>query len=620
MLARAATAASAVARSAVRAPAGPAMRMWGGRAASTEAAPKKKSRVLPKDEQSFVRRMFYGDVVGKQILPYPQVLDEEQTEMLSGMVDPVEKFFAEIPSAQIDIDGKIDDGTMQGLKDLGLFGLQIPEEFNGLGLNNTSYSRIVEEIVLDASCAVTLMAHQSIGLKGIIMDGTPEQKAKYLPRLATGEHLAAFALTEPGSGSDAASIQTRATPSEDGKSFKLNGGKMWISNGGLAQVFTVFARTAMPDGTDKITAFIVDKDFGGVIPGKPETKLGIKGSNTVQLTFEDCVVPAENVLGEVGGGFKVAMKILNNGRFGLGAGTGGAIKKLIRDVSTYANERKQFGAPLASFGMIQEKFTNMAVQAYAIESMVYATTALIDGPGLDASVEAAICKIYGSEAMFEAVNEAIQVLGGLGFASGVGAAPYERYMRDSRILLIFEGTNEILRMFTALSCIQGPGEDLSAVGKGGLGAQASYALKRLQRDLGMGEGLEGVHSSLSSEADFFKRATGSFANAVDDLLMKHKKDIINQQRPLKRVADIAIDLYAVACSLSRCTRALERGDATAEHQTKLVKLLVAKARERITANLLNIRNDGGKQDKLCEDIATEILREGKYLPPHPLGV
>ena len=564
---------------------------------------------------------FRHSAISVQIVPYPDVLSADEKEMLSGMVEPVGKFFEQdIDSTKIDLTGQIPEETMTGLKEMGLFGLQIPEEYNGLGLNNTSYSRIVEEVVMDASVAVTLMAHQSIGLKGILLCGNDAQKEKYLPKLATGEHVAAFCLTEPGAGSDAAGIQTRATLSEDGKHWVLNGSKMWISNGGIAQIFTVFARTELPDGTDKITAFIVDKDFGGVIPGKPESKLGIRGSNTVQLAFEDCKIPTENVLGEVGEGFKVAMTILNNGRFGLGAGTGGAIRKMMGMIAQYANERKQFGKPLADFGLIQQKFTTMAVQAYAIESMVYATTALIDRDARDASVEAAICKIYGSECMWSAVNECIQIMGGLGFGAGEGAMPYERFMRDSRILLIFEGTNEILRMYSALTCIQGPGEALAAVGKGGMAAGAGYAVNRLKRDFGLGEALSGIHSELSAEAKVFAHSTGMFANAVDDLLMKHKKDIINHQRPLARVANISIDLYAVACALSRASRALDNGEETAQHQVKLTKLLCAQARERINNNLAAIRMNGGKDDKLCEEISTEILSAGKYLPPHPIGV
>lgn len=242
------------------------------------------------------------------------------------------------------------------------------------------------------------MAHQSIGLKGILMFGTEAQKAKYLPKLASGEHTAAFCLTEPGSGSDAASIKTRAKLSPDGKTFLLTGGKCWISNGGYANIMTVFARTEVKDEKtgemkDKITAFIVERAFGGITSGKPEDKLGIRGSNTTEVHFDSTPVPIENVIGEVGGGFKVAMNILNSGRFGLGAGSAGSSKKLIALASELATTRTQFGKTLSSFGLIEEKFTQMAVSAYAMESMAYMTTGLIDSGEPDCAVEAAICKV-----------------------------------------------------------------------------------------------------------------------------------------------------------------------------------------------------------------------------------
>jgi acyl-CoA dehydrogenase family member 9 len=287
------------------------------------------------------------------------------------------------------------------------------------------------------------MAHQSIGLKGVLLCGTEAQKTKYLPKLASGEEIAAFALTEPGTGSDAASVKLTATPVDNGDAYILRGTKMWISNGGIASFYTVFARTVDATGANKVTAFLVHrKEHAGVVPSPPEKKMGIRGSNTCVVTFEDVKVPKENILGELHGGFKVAMQILNNGRFGMGAACGGGIRRLIAGASEYANNRIQFGRPISSFGLVADKFSKMATQAYAIEAMAYMTTSLIDGPGLDMSIEAAMVKVYGSEAQFDAVNECIQILGGMGFSAG-GVYPFERGLRDSRILLIFEGSNEV---------------------------------------------------------------------------------------------------------------------------------------------------------------------------------
>uniref|UniRef100_A0A8C6BMN1 Acyl-CoA dehydrogenase family member 9 n=1 Tax=Monodon monoceros TaxID=40151 RepID=A0A8C6BMN1_MONMO len=310
----------------------------------------------------------------------------------------------------------------------------------GLGLSNTMYARLGEIISLDCSIAVTLAAHQAIGLKGIILAGSEEQKARYLPKLASGEHVAAFCLTEPASGSDAASIRTRATLSEDKKHYVLNGSKVWITNGGLASVFTVFAKTEVVDSNgsvkDKVTAFIVERDFGGITSGKPEDKLGIRGSNTCEVHFENTRVPVENVLGEVGGGFKVAMNILNSGRFSMGSAVAGMLKKLIEMTAEYACTRKQFNRNLSEFGLIQEKFALMAQKAYVMESMAYLTAGMLDQPGFpDCSIEAAMVKVFSSEAAWQCVSEALQVLGGSGYMRDY---PYERILRDSRILLIFE--------------------------------------------------------------------------------------------------------------------------------------------------------------------------------------
>ena len=270
------------------------------------------------------------------------------------------------------------------MKELGAFGLQVPEDLGGVGLSNTQYARLTEIVGgNDLGVGIFIGAHQSIGFKGILLAGTPEQKAQYLPRLASGEDFAAFALTEPASGSDASSIKTRAEPSADGKSWILNGSKIWISNGGIAEIFTVFAKTPVVDPetgvpTDKVTAFIVERKFGGVSHGAPEKKMGIKCSNTAEVYFEDCPIPAENVLGGVGNGFKVAMQILNNGRFGMAAALSGTMRAGITKAVEHATQRKQFGSRIDSYGTIQEKIARMSMVHYATESMAYMVSGIMD--------------------------------------------------------------------------------------------------------------------------------------------------------------------------------------------------------------------------------------------------
>jgi very long chain acyl-CoA dehydrogenase len=346
---------------------------------------------------------------------------------------------------------------LQGLRELGAFGLQVPPEYDGVGLTNTQYARLTEIVgANDLGVGIFIGAHQSIGFKGIILVGTDAQKKKYLPRLASGEDFAAFALTEPASGSDASSIKTRAELSADGKTWKLNGSKIWISNGGIAEVFTVFAKTPVTDKetgttTDKVTAFIVERKFGGLTHGAPEKKMGIKCSNTAEVYFEDVPVPAENVLGGVGQGFKVAMQILNNGRFGMAAALSGTMRAGITKAVEHATQRTQFGSKIDTYGTIQEKIARMTMAHYATESMAYMVSGIMDGGASDYQLEAAISKVFASDAAWFVTDEVIQILGGMGYMKDCGI---EKVMRDIRIFRIFEGTNDILRLFVALTGIQ----------------------------------------------------------------------------------------------------------------------------------------------------------------------
>ncbi len=307
-------------------------------------------------------------------------------------------------------------------------------------MSNSGYARLGEVMgEFDLGLGIHLGAHQSIGFKGILLFGTPEQKAKYLPALAKGENVAAFALTEPSVGSDANSVKTRAVLDSDGKTWRLSGGKLWISNGGIAEVFTVFAQTSCPDTSagaapgamkDRVTAFIVERKFGGVSHGPPERKMGIKCSNTAEVYFDACPVPAENVLGEVGSGFKVAMEILNNGRFGMGAALTGCMKGLLAGVREHANTRVQFDKKIGEYGVIQEKIAGIASRIYATESMAYLLASNMDRGMTDYMLEAAAGKVYASDSAWWCADEAIQTMGGLGFMKSL---PFERIMRDLRI-------------------------------------------------------------------------------------------------------------------------------------------------------------------------------------------
>uniref|UniRef100_UPI00398EC25D complex I assembly factor ACAD9, mitochondrial n=1 Tax=Pristiophorus japonicus TaxID=55135 RepID=UPI00398EC25D len=580
---------------------------------------------------AYAKDLFLGKINQKEVFPYPEI-SKEELEEISQLVAPVERFFNEdVDSKNIDLDAKIPPETLKGLKELGLFGQQIPEEYGGLGLSNTMYARLGEITSLDGSIAVTLAAHQAIGLKGILIVGTDDQKAKYLPKLATGEYVAAFCLTEPGSGSDAASIQTRATLSDDGQHYYLNGSKIWISNGGIADIFTVFARTEVvdKDGTtkDKITAFLVEREFGGITSGKPEDKLGIRGSNTCEVHFENTNVPVENVLGEVGGGFKVAMMILNSGRFSMGSASAGMIKKLIEMTAEYACTRKQFDRKLSEFGLIQEKFTLMAMHAYVMESMAYLTAGMMDRPGEpDCSVEAAMVKVFSSEGAWVCISEALQILGGLGYMKDY---PYERFLRDSRILLIFEGTNEILRMYVALTGLQHAGKILTGkikeMKKGNIGVVLELLGKRLGNfmikkvDYGL-TGKNGiVHPSLEESAKKLEENVYFLGSSVENLLYRFGKTIVEEQLLVKRVADVLINLYAMTAVISRASRSISIGLRNHDHEVLLANTFCSEAYFRNNYLLAQLqKNSSENLDDSIKKIAQQVLDKRAYVCSHPL--
>uniref|UniRef100_A0AAX7VM95 Complex I assembly factor ACAD9, mitochondrial n=1 Tax=Astatotilapia calliptera TaxID=8154 RepID=A0AAX7VM95_ASTCA len=569
-------------------------------------------------------------VLQAEVFPYPEIGNDE-VEEIKQLVAPVEKFFSDdVDSAKIDREATIPLETLQGLKDLGLFGIMIPEEYGGLGLSHTIYARLNEIIALDGSIAVTLAAHQAIGLKGILIAGNEAQKKKYLPKLASGEHIAAFCLTEPGSGSDAASIQTRATLSEDGKHYLINGSKIWISNGGMADIMTVFARTEVEvDGVkkDKISAFIVERAFGGIASGKPEDKLGIRGSNTCELSFDNVPVPVENVIGEIGGGFKIAMNILNSGRFSMGSSCAGMIKKLIELTSEYAATRKQFNKSLSEFGMIQEKFAMMALNAFVMESMAYLTAGMMDRPGVpDCSLEAAMVKVFSSEGGWICVSEALQVLGGLGYTKNY---PFERFVRDCRILPIFEGTNEILRMYITLTGMQYAGKILTGkikeMKKGNIGLAIGMVSKKLRTSLGASVdlGLTGkdgvVHPSLEDSAKKLEQNVSLFGSTVESLLYRYGKTIVDEQLVLKRVADVLIHMYAMTAVLSRASRSISIGLRNHDHEVLLANTFCNDAFFKNNYWMVQLQKHSPENnDANIKKIAKQVLENRAYICSHPL--
>ncbi len=561
-----------------------------------------------------MKSIFHGVIAESLIFPFPSP-SQTETDNLNMMLDSVRKFAAaQVDSVKIDKEMQIPTEVLQGLRDLGLFGLNIPEAYGGLGLTATGYARIMQEVSgLDSSLGVTIGAHQSIGLKALLIFGTDEQKKKYLPRLATGEIIAAFALTEPSAGSDAAAIQTHAEFDEKTNTYTLNGSKIWISNGAFAEFFTVFARTSAAESGAKprITAFIVERGEG-VRHGPNEHKLGIRGSATNTIYFDNVKVPAANVLGEVGRGFKVAMEVLNSGRLGLATGCIGMAKKLLHLAVERTQDRKAFGRSIGEFGLIKDKIASMMAETYALECMAYLTTGLIDAKVGDYSVESAICKVFASESLWRTVNETLQIAAGIGYMQEY---PYERYLRDARINLIFEGTNEILRCFIALSGMQGPGKELIEVAKAmrepikGFGLLSDFAVRKARSALGR-ERMFRAHALLNRETVVLEEYTQALASNIDKVLRKHGKNIAEMQYTQKRVADIAIDLYAIAALLSRTSQAIQKnGEEGAKREVDLTAIFVNAAEKRLRTNIAEFETN---DDELRKSVASKTYADGGY--------
>jgi alkylation response protein AidB-like acyl-CoA dehydrogenase len=468
--------------------------------------------------------------------------------------------------------------------ELGLMSGGIPEEYGGAGLDKLSGMVLTEKLSLYGGFAVTHGAHAGIGTLPIVYFGTEEQKKKYLPKLASGEFIGAYCLSEPQAGSDAQNSLTRAELNPEGTHYILNGQKMWITNGGFADLYIVFAKV----NGEKFTAFIVERTFPGCKPGNEEHKMGIHGSSTTPVFLENCKVPKENVLHEIGRGHIVAFNILNAGRFTLGASGVGASKHVLAIASKYAKERKAFGKQIGDFGLIREKLADMAIQLYAVESMVYRSagnmeTAMAAAAGsgdkvkntmavLDEyAIESSISKVYGSEMLDFVVDEAVQIFGGYGFHEDY---PVCRAYRDSRINRIFEGTNEINRMLII--------QMLMKRAMSGQLALLPAAMKLADEVLAGPSFEETPEGVLAEEARIVANAKKIFLQAAGGAVQKFREKLAEEQELIGALANIVMEVYAMESSLLRAQKAAAtKGEAATQVMIDAARVFIHDAMERI---------------------------------------
>ena len=510
----------------------------------------------------------------------PEDFSEEQRQIARTAAEFVRN---EVLPAAEDIEAKHFDVTRALLKkagDLGLMAVDIPEAYGGLAMDKVTSAIVADHLSQLGSFSVAFSAHVGIGTLPIVWYGTDAQKQKFLPRLATGDCIGAYALSEATSGSDAMNIRTRATLSDDGKHYILNGEKMWISNGGFADLFTVFAKI---DG-DKFTAFLIEKDTPGLSVGGEEHKMGIRGSSTCPLVLSDCRVPVENLLGEAGKGHHIAFNILNIGRFKLGAACVGAGRTVLGHAITYAKQRQAFGKPISAFGLIQQKLADCAAQLFAVESMAYRTVGMIDDALStlegenprdiqkrieEYAVECSILKVWGSEMLDAVVDHAVQIYGGYGY---VEEYPVERAYRDSRINRIFEGTNEINRLI-----ITGWLMKRAMAGQLPLLAAIKKLMDEVLEPPSFEDDFDQARDPLYGEGKLLAGAKKLALFTAGAASQKYMNALADQQEIMADLADIIIQVYALESALLRARKLHARKLPLADLATSMVRVYAAKA-------------------------------------------
>ncbi|MFL5554025.1 MAG: acyl-CoA dehydrogenase family protein [Gemmatimonadaceae bacterium] len=578
---------------------------------------------MAEQQPSFTRGIFAGVVLDSLLFPYPRRLDErnaDETRTVRRLIKSLREMQADlIDPGKFDEEETIPENVINAFAEIGMLGLTIPRQYGGLELSSSAYARVFETLsTIDASLAVLVGVHCGLGSKAIVLHGNDQQKERYLPPLARGDFLAAYALTEPDVGSDAQNIKTTAMLSKDGSHWRLNGQKIWIGNAHRAGVIATFAQAFVQrrgETVPRMTAFLIRPDMPGFRVVGTVKKLGIRGSTQAELSYEGLQVPADHLLGVVGRGFGVAVHVLNAGRLTLAAGCTGGTKRTLDEMTSYAEQRVQFGHPLADFEITQRKLSRIASEIYASDSMLGILASLVDRDDIDYSLEAACAKVFASEMVWRAADDMVQLAGGRGY---VKPYPYERFLRDSRINRIFEGANEVLRLFIALNGVQAPAQALKEVGSAlrrplrNLGLLGGYATSRVRLRLGQTSTLDiDLHERLRKHKDYFEKHVAELGGGTDRAILRHREKIVDSQLVLERLANMAIDLFATAAVIARTQSLIdERGADACEREIALCDLFCVEAGRRFRANRNMLDNREEEVDETRRSVARAV-REGK---------
>ena len=582
---------------------------------------------MPDPRPSFTRGMFAGVIHASLLFPYPDPLerrDPDEARVVRRLIRGLREMRASglVDPARFDEEETIPEPVIRAFAELGMLGLTIPKRYGGLGLSAAAYARVFAELsTIDASLGVLVGVHCGLGSKAIVLFGSDAQKERYLPMLARGETLAAYALTEPQTGSDAQHIVTTAR--RDGDAWVLDGEKLWIGNGHRAGVIATFAQTEVERGGRRVqrpTAFIIRPDMPGFRVVETIRKMGIRGSTQARLRYDGLQVPNDHVLGQVGKGFGVAVHVLNGGRLTLAAGCTGATKQLLGEMARFAEARVQFGSPIAAFEITQRKLATVAADAYAADAMLGLLAAAVDRDESDAALEAAIAKVFCSELIWRTADEMVQVAGGRGF---VKPYPYERMLRDARINRIFEGTNEVLRLFIGLNGIEGPANRLKELGAAlrrplrHLGLVSGYAAGRVRSALGATAELEEpLDDRLDEHRKYFVKHVAELAAATERAVLRHRGEIVERQLVVVRLANMAIELYATAAVLARTQRLIdERGVEDSARELALCDLFCVEAGRRFRTQRLALAGREDEVDDVRRAVAATVRASAGYWVP-----